>query len=150
VLWGIALLAGCAAAGREVSLVPGDFALVEFALRDCTSNERHLGLEKFLRTFSGTEPQIDLDRQVARIRLILPVHLDFGLWAEGFRLANTGLGEIRITAKSILTSDSVMLFPTSQVFQFAHAGVADPEPRLRTLRFPSWQKETDPRADLEP
>lgn len=146
----ILMLAGCASPGRDVGLEPGDFALLDFALQDCTSNDQHLGLEKFLRKFSGTVPQIDLDRQVARVRLVSPMRIDFGRLMEGFRRANTGLGEIRVTARCILTPESVILVPTGQSFPFAHDGFADPEPTLRLLRFRSWRQEKDPRADLEP
>lgn len=146
----VLFLPGCASPGRDLGFSPGDFALLEFTLGDCTSNERHLGLEKFLRSVFSTDPQIDLDRQLARVRLVSPVTLDFARLAEGFRKANTGLGEIRITAQTTLMPDSVMLLPTGQTFPSAQARVADPEPKLRTLRFSSWQKEMYPRADLDP
>lgn len=90
---------GCARAGRDVTREEGDFALLEFELRDCTSNGEHVGLERFLRNLYGTDPGIDLDQTQARVRIPTPGLVDVPGIHDGFRRANTGLGRLWLTVR---------------------------------------------------
>lgn len=129
------LLTGCAAPGKDIAFSEGDFALVEFGLRDCTSNSEHLGLEKMLTRLFGTTPQIDLDRQVARVRLAEPTGIDLSRVEDGFRRSNTGLGGIWITARGTPREGWFVLSSTGQRFRLSISAADEPEPRWRTIRL---------------
>ena len=139
---GILLLAGgCARPGTEVNHEEGDFALVEFQLFDCTSNDQHLGLEKFLRSLYGTTPSIDLEQGVARLRIPSPARIDPAAIAQGFRRANTGLGWITLTVRCARSPGQVTLFPTGQVFRSQNGEENDKVPRWRTIVIPTRTSE---------
>lgn len=145
----VSLLAafGCAAPGRDVWLQEGDFALLELELRDCTSNDQHLGLEKALRRLYGTSPQIDLDRQLARCKIPAPVLLDFPQLADEVRRANTGLGGILLTVEAIGQQDEVEFVRSGQRLPLEPG--ATPLPRQagwRRITIINWDRTATVRA----
>lgn len=138
-VWIAALLivtGGCARPGRDVTREEGDFALLEFELRDCSSNDEHVGLERLLQNLYGTAPSIDLDRARARVRIPTPRLVDVPGIQDGFRRANTGLSRLRLTVRCTVRNGRVTLVPTGQEFGTAGGATDDPTPRWRVLRFP--------------
>jgi hypothetical protein len=127
-------LGGCAPGGTSVDLREGDFALLEFRLRDCTSNDQHLGLEKFLRSLYATAPQIDLERQMARVRVPEPATVDLPAIVDGFRRANTGLDSIWVTASGVVSEGRLILNETKQPLPLIDSVADDPGEKCRTLR----------------
>lgn len=129
---------GCASPGREVTRQPGDFAFIEFALRDCTSNDQHLGLAKFLEDLFKTTPQIDLDRQLARIRVPSPASLDFPGIADGFRRSNTGLDRVHLTCVTTVLDGRLVLHPTRQTFRIDRTVPDNSTLKLRRFQVIGW------------
>lgn len=127
------VLSSCAAPGQDITLDDGDFALLEFGLEDCTANDEHVGLEKFLRSLYGSRPQIDLDRQLARVKATNPTIFDFRGIADGFKRANTGLGSIRVTCRIRVSDRQMIIVPTAQALRLEGALPSDPFPRWRTF-----------------
>jgi hypothetical protein len=127
-------LCGCAPGGKSVDLREGDFALLEFRLRDCTSNDQHLGLEKFLRSLYSTAPQIDLERQMARVRVPEPVKIDLPGIVDGFRRANTGLDSVWVTASGVVSGGRLLLSETKQSLPLVDSVADDPGEKRQTLR----------------
>lgn len=56
------------------------------------------GLERLLRNLYGSTPQIDLDLQLARVRVMKPVAFDFPALVDGLKRANVGYGAAALTA----------------------------------------------------
>ena len=125
---------GCAHGAKSVDLREGDFALLEFQLRDCTSNDQHLGLEKFLRSLYSTAPQIDLERQMARVRVPEPVMIDLPGIVDGFRRANTGLNSVWVTASGVVSGGRLLLRETKQPLPLVDSVADDPDEKRQTLR----------------
>lgn len=145
----MSLALGCASPGKEVSLQEGDFALLELELRDCTSNDRHAGLEKALRHLYGTRPQIDLDRQIARIRVVSPVGFDFPELADRVRRSNTGLDGIIVTARIAEREGGVEIAGSGQRYALEGNPATLPrEPVLRRFRILGWKEPSSMRVRL--
>ncbi len=134
------LVFGCGTPQPELSLTEEDFALLELRLQDCTSNERHLGLEKLLRNLYGTVPQIDLDRQFARVRIPRPVVFDFAGIAEKVKRTNTGLGGIVVTARTVVRDGKVEIVESGQRFSLSGESPVDPDLRWRKLKILGWRE----------
>ena len=117
ILVALLTVCGCAPAGRGAQLQEGDFALLEFRIRDCSSNDQHVGLEKFLRGLYGTVPAIDLDRQIVRVRVPGPRLIDVARIADGFRRANTGLDSISVMAWGTVSEGWFRIDGTDQMFR---------------------------------
>lgn len=132
----VLIVCRCAQPRADVLLEEGDFALLEFTIFDCTSNEQHVGLDKFLRKLYGTRPSIDLDRSIARLRIPSPAAIDPAEIARGFERANTGLGRIMLTVKCTLLPGHVAIFPTGQRFVVRGVEAVAPVPRWRRVVFP--------------
>jgi hypothetical protein len=74
------------------------------------------GLERLLRNLYGSTPQIDLDRQIARVRVIRPTAFDFAALADGLKRANVGYGGAVLTADVEPKDGQVVLRGTGQAF----------------------------------
>ena len=142
------LVFGCGTLQPEIQLTEGDFALLELRLQDCTSNERHLGLEKLLRNLYGTVPQIDLDRQFARVRIPRPVVFDFAAIAEKVERTNTGLGGIAVVVRTMIRGDQVEIVDTGQRFPLEAARPPDEHAEWRRLELLGWKDPSPVRARL--
>lgn len=136
----VALLAvcGCAPAGRGVQLQEGDFALLEFGIRDCSANDQHVGLEKFLTRLYGTVPEIDLDRQVVRVRIPSPTFFDVARIVDGFRRANTGLDSVLITTWGTVSGNWFRIDGTDQTLRVEGTVSEDRVSKWRAVRV--WSK----------
>lgn len=73
-----------------------------------------MGLEKLLRSQYGTDPSIDLDKQLAQARVLTPMKLDFQMLADGVRKNNMGLGGIRVLVAARIENGRVIVVPTGQ------------------------------------
>ena len=60
----------------------------------------------------GPAYQIDLDRQIARVRVTTPMPLDFAWLAEGVRKNNMGLAGFRLESKASAAGGQWRLEPT--------------------------------------
>ena len=74
------------------------------------------GLERLLRRLYGTEPQIDLDQQFTRSRVLSPMKLDFHVLADGMKRNNVGLDWVEVEATASVEDGQVVLQPTNQKF----------------------------------
>ncbi len=87
----------------------------------------------------GPDYQIDLDRQIARVRVAQPMPLDFAWLAEGVRKNNMGLAGFRLQAKAAAADGKWTLEPTRQ--GFARRGAAPPDggtASWRSFRVLDW------------
>lgn len=82
------------------------------------------GLERLLRNLYGSTPQIDLDRQLARVRVLKPVRFDFPGLIDGLRRANVGYDSARLTADVEVKDGRVVLRGTGQDFPLEGAAEA--------------------------
>lgn len=137
----VLMVCGCARPGTDVTLEDGDFALLEFALFDCTANDQHVGLDKFLRGLYGTRPSIDLDRGIARLRIPYPAPIDPAGIARGFERANAGLGWMMLTVKCTLSPGRLTLIRTRQEIGAPMVDATDSVPRWRRIVIPMRDSE---------
>jgi hypothetical protein len=72
------------------------------------------GLERLLRNLYGSTPQIDLDRQLARVRVVKPVAFDFPGLVDGLKRANVGYGSAALTADVEIKDGKAVLRETGQ------------------------------------
>jgi hypothetical protein len=91
------------------------------------------GLERLLRRLYGTEPQIDLDQQFTRSRVLSPMKLDFHELADGMRRNNVALDYALVEVTASIENGQVVLQPTSQKFPLS--GDPPKEPGLARRRF---------------
>jgi hypothetical protein len=80
-----------------------------------------MGLEKLLRGLYGSGPQLDMDRQFARVRVPKPMTLDFRALADGIRRNNVGTAGIEFEATVEVREGSVVIQPTGQTFRLRNA-----------------------------
>ncbi len=137
-LFALLAVSGCAQAGKEAQLQEGDFALIEFGIRDCSSNDQHVGLEKLLTKFYGTVPEIDLDGQIVRVRVPGPTVFDLTRIADGFRRANTGLNSISITAWGTVSEGWFRVDGTDQMLRIDGSIPEDCVSKRRAVRV--WSR----------
>ena len=88
-------------------------------------------MERLLRTLYGSTPQIDLDRQFARVRVPNPQPIDPAALVDGLKRNNVGYGGLTIQADVEVGDGRVVLSATGQ--SFALEGAA-PESGLRSSR----------------
>jgi hypothetical protein len=100
-----------------------------------------MGLERLLTGLYGTVPQLDMDRQFARARVIRPMALDFAALADGIKRNNVGTAGITLEAVAEVRDGKVVLQPTGQAFALEGSGPASPGRARRRLRVHAW---TDP------
>jgi hypothetical protein len=92
-----------------------------------------MGLEKLLVGLYGTTPQIDLDQQIARVRVTKPTPLDFKTIGEGVIRNNMGLGGIAFDAAATI-ADGRLRLATGQEWPFRGAPPPGPGPHRMTYR----------------
>ena len=95
-----------------------------------------MGLEKLLRGLYGSVPQLDMDRQFARVRVLQPMRLDFKALADGIARNNVGTAAIELEATVEIGDGQVRIQPTGQTFPLR--GPAEPGGRHR-LQVREWQ-----------
>lgn len=103
-----------------------------------------MGLEKLLRGLYGSVPQLDMDSQFARVRVIQPMRFDFKALADGIQRNNVGTAAIELEATVDVADGQVRIQPTGQTFPLHGPPAAAGRRRLQVR---DWQ---DPaRTSLE-
>src|SRR5262245_54585623 len=83
-----------------------------------------MGLEKLLRGLYGTVPQLDMDQQFARVRVLQPMRFDFKELAEGIRRNNVGTAAIEVEASVEVAGGKLVIQPTGQSFPLIGTGTS--------------------------
>lgn len=107
-----------------------------------------MGLERSIVGRFGSTPQIDLDRQIARVRVTRPDKLDFAWFADTMVRNNIGVGGFRLYARARIKKGAVILEPTGQRFALSGSPPREALPGLRWFEVRDW-KRTDG-ATLDP
>lgn len=68
-----------------------------------------MGLERLFRGLYGARPQIDIEEQIARVRVPEPVRLDFVEIEEGIRRNNLDVAAIVLHADVVVSGKEVRL-----------------------------------------
>jgi hypothetical protein len=109
-----------------------------------------MGLERLLTGLYGTVPQLDMDRQFARARVIQPLRLDFAQLADGIKRNNVGTAAITVWAAAELKDGRVVLLPTGQAFPLEGQAPANPGAARRELRVHDWADPAKTRLEILP
>jgi hypothetical protein len=99
-----------------------------------------MGLEKLLRGLYGTVPQLDMDRQFARVRVIRPMSFDFKALADGIKRNNVGTAGIEVEADVEVRDGRVVFRPTGQTFRLAGTPPEPKGPARRRLKVLGWEE----------
>jgi len=97
-----------------------------------------MGLEKLLRGLYGSVPQLDMDQQFARVRVIRPMAFDFKALADGIKRNNVGTAGIEVEATVEVGDAQVVIQPTGRSFPRSGpppAGEKSPRRRLKVLNW---------------
>ena len=97
-----------------------------------------MGLERLLTGLYGTVPQLDMDRQFARARVIRPMELDFARLVDGIKRNNVGTADITLEATAEVKDGKVVLRPTGQSFPLEGKAPANPGAGRRKLKVHDW------------
>jgi hypothetical protein len=122
--------AGCLTPSKDIVAGPDDFALLEIQSR------------------YGSTYQIDLDKQIARVRVVKPMPLDFVELSDGVRRNNMGLGGFQFQANATVSGSTVRLEPTGQVFALAGAAPAEGGLAWRRFRVLEWEDPAKTRVEI--
>jgi hypothetical protein len=95
-------------------------------------------LERLLRNLYGSQPQIDLDKKIARSRVIEPRTLDFRALGDGMKRANVDLMAIQLEVTAEVKGGKAVLRPTGQELPLEGLDPADGSARRRTFRVFDW------------
>lgn len=98
-----------------------------------------MGLEKLLRGLYGTVPQLDMDKQFARVRVIQPMTLDFRALADGIKRNNVGTAGIELEATAEIRDGQVAIQPTGQTFRLAGSPPETRGASRRRLKVMNWE-----------
>ena len=101
-----------------------------------------MGYEKLLTSLYGSTPQIDLDKQIARVRVPKPQTLDFKLLGEGIIKNNMGVGGIFFAATAGVREETLVLQPTGQTFRLRGNPPSDCTPAWRRMQVHDWEDPT--------
>ncbi|HYF00845.1 MAG TPA: hypothetical protein VEJ18_18125 [Planctomycetota bacterium] len=105
-------------------------------------------MERLLRNLYGSTPQIDLDRQIARVRVVRPMTLDFAALADGLKRNNVGYGGADVTAEVEAVDDRLRFTATGQAFPRAGPGPETPGSSRRTVRVLDGKDPSKTRLEL--
>lgn len=97
-----------------------------------------MGLEKLLRGLYGSVPQLDMDAQFARVRVIRPVTFDFKALADGIKRNNVGTAGIEFEAVVEIRQGKIVVHPTGQALALGGAPSADAKPSRRRMKVLEW------------
>ena len=97
-----------------------------------------MGLERFIVGRFGTTPQIDLDKQIARVRLSRPVTLDFQDFADAIVRNNMGVGGFRVYAAATIEGGRIVFRGSDQSFPITGDPPSDGGPTW--FRVEGWKK----------
>src|SRR5687767_14825848 len=97
-----------------------------------------MGLEKLLRGLYGSVPQLDMDRQFARVRVPKPMPLDFKALADGIKRNNVGTAAIEVEATVDVRDGKVVIQPTGQTFPLAGTAPGGNAASRKRLKVLDW------------
>jgi hypothetical protein len=103
-----------------------------------------MGLEKLLRGLYGTVPQLDMDKQFARVRVIQPMTFDFKALSDGIRRNNVGTAAIEVEATVDVAGGKVVIQPTGQSFLLLGTGASG----RRRLKVLDWEDPAKTTAEI--
>lgn len=106
-----------------------------------------MGYEKLLKSLYGSTPQIDLDKQLARVRVPKPMTLDFQALGEGIIKNNMGVGAIFVEADVEIRDGTVTFRATGQ--RYPLQGTAPDFRGWRRLRVHAWENRAATRLQPE-
>ena len=144
VAFGLLALAACGLPGKKVDPVEGDFAFLEIRLTGATGNEQLPGLFRTLGGLYNSDPNLDIEQQIARVRVLKPRTFDFVALLDGFTKNNFGIGDIKLQVVASVSDGHVRIEQTGQTYPLR----GDPPPKSssarRWLRVRDWsdQKKT--------
>ena len=98
-----------------------------------------MGLEKLLRGLYGSVPQLDMDNQFARVRVIRPLTFDFKALADGIKRNNVGTAGIELEVSAEFRDGQVVIQPTGQSFRLAGSAPEKSETPRRRLKVLHWE-----------
>jgi hypothetical protein len=98
-----------------------------------------MGLEKLLTGLYGSVPQLDMDNQFARVRVVKPVTFDFRALADGIKRNNVGTAWIEFEATAELRDSQVVIQPTGQIFRLAGSAPEKKGTARRRLKVVGWE-----------
>ena len=107
-----------------------------------------MGLEKLLRGLYGSVPQLDMDRQFARVRVPRPMTLDFKALADGIQRNNVGTAGIEVEAITELRDGAVVIQPTGQTFRLSGFPPEKKETSRRRLKVLNWEDPTRTNVEI--
>jgi hypothetical protein len=98
-----------------------------------------MGLEKLLRGLYGSVPQLDMDKQFARVRVEKPMTFDFKALADGIKRNNVGTAGIEVEADVEVREGQVVIRPTGQAFRLAGPAPEQKGMARRRFRISDWE-----------
>lgn len=98
-----------------------------------------MGLDKLLRGLYGSVPQLDMDKQFARSRVVKPTTFDFKGLADGIKRNNVGTAGIEFEANAEIRDQQVVIQPTGQAFRLAGTPPEQKGPARRRLKVLNWE-----------
>src|SRR5262245_46694438 len=98
-----------------------------------------MGLEKLLRGLYGTVPQLDMDKQFARSRVLTPMMFDFKALADGIKRNNVGTAGIEFEATTEIRDGQVVVQPTGQTFRLAGTPPEQKGSARRRMKVLNWE-----------
>jgi hypothetical protein len=106
-----------------------------------------MGLEKLLRGLYGSVPQLDMDRQFARVRVLQPMRFDFKALADGIQRNNVGTAAIELEATVEIAGGQVRIQPTGQTFPLRGSPSGNGRRRMKVL---DWQDPARTSLEVQP
>src|SRR5262245_57400048 len=101
-----------------------------------------MGLEKLLRGLYGTVPQLDMDKQFARSRVLTPTTFDFKALADGIKRNNVGTAGIEFEATAEIKDGRLVVQPTGQAFRLAGTPPEQKGRARRRVKVLDWNDPT--------
>ena len=100
-----------------------------------------MGIARLLRGRYGSEPEIDIEKQAARVRIANPMKFDFKALYDGMMRNNFDMSGIRLRATVTLKGGKATIQQTGQSFPLRGEASDAATPSLRWLQINDW---TDP------
>ena len=98
-----------------------------------------MGLEKLLRGLYGSVPQLDMDQQFARVRVVKPMTFDFKALADGIKRNNVGTAGIEVEAIVEVKAGKVRIQPTGQTYPLSGSSPEQKEATRHRMKVLKWE-----------
>lgn len=95
-----------------------------------------MGLERLLRRLYGAGPQIDIELQIARVRVPKPMKFDFRALEQGIKQNNVGTAGVTLHAQ-VKVADGKATLSTGQSYPWRGAAPGESEGMIR-LKVLDW------------